>query len=328
MAASPQSMMPLLVSLKAVDPALYPFYGEIELAPAMGLKTALGPGSVAVGDDLLLRLGCMWATTLKVGGQTFRIAATVVNEPDRLSGNFEAGPRVLISRDALDTTGLLAPGNHATERLLFKLPPPGDGRPVSDAAVAALKTKIAASAAGGADHGLSRDQSVADGGAGPGDQPAVADEPGGAGAGRGGRGDGDARSPAAEAGYDCDHEVAGCAQRTDHEDLPAADAAAGACRGIAGRAAGGCGAACVPVGAGQIDQCSDRVSHSAEGDLCRAGRGHADHVAVYSAAAAGHSQGEADPDSAPRGGGQRRSVYCGGMEEDQPRTSRRSLRRL
>lgn len=144
MAASPSSMMPLLVSLKAVDPALYPFYGDVELSPAMGLKTALGPGTVAVGDDLLVRLGLHVGDELKLGGQTFRIAATVVNEPDRLSGNFSAGPRVLISRVALDTTGLLAPGNHATERVLFKLPLPNDGRPVSDAAVAELKTKLTA----------------------------------------------------------------------------------------------------------------------------------------------------------------------------------------
>ena len=142
MAASPSSMMPVLVSLKAVDPALYPFYGEITLSPAMGLKTALEPGSVAVGDDLLLRLGLHVGDPLKLGGQTFRIAATVVDEPDRLSGGFSPGPRVLISREALNATGLLGPGNHATERLLFKLPLPGDGRPVSDTAVADLKTKI------------------------------------------------------------------------------------------------------------------------------------------------------------------------------------------
>ena len=144
MAASPSAMNPLLVSLKAVDPALYPFYGEITLAPAMSLKNALRPGSVVVGDDLLLRTGLHVGDDLRVGGETFRIAATVVDEPDRLSGNFEAGPRVLISRAALDATGLLGPGNHATERVLFKLPPPSDGRPVSDAAVAALKAKVAA----------------------------------------------------------------------------------------------------------------------------------------------------------------------------------------
>ena len=110
----------------------------------MGLKAALTPTSVAVGDDLLLRLGLHVGDDLKVGGQMFRIAASVVNEPDRLSGTFAAGPRVLISRDALQSTGLLAPGSHATERFLFKLPPPTDGRPVSDTAVADLKAKLVA----------------------------------------------------------------------------------------------------------------------------------------------------------------------------------------
>ena len=101
MASSPKSMDPILVAVKAVDPALYPFYGEVELSPASGLKSALGPHSVAVGDDLLLRLGLHVGDDLKVGGQLFRIAASVVNEPDRLSGSFAAGPRVLMSRDAL-----------------------------------------------------------------------------------------------------------------------------------------------------------------------------------------------------------------------------------
>src|ERR1035437_5929295 len=47
MASSPKSMDPILVAVKAVDPALYPFYGEVELSPASGLKSALGPHSVA-----------------------------------------------------------------------------------------------------------------------------------------------------------------------------------------------------------------------------------------------------------------------------------------
>jgi putative ABC transport system permease protein len=142
MASSPSSADPLLVSVKAVDPSLYPFYGEVELSPASGLKQALGPDSVAVGDDLLLRLGLHVGDQLKLGGQLFRIAATVVNEPDRLSGGFSAGPRVLMTRDALEATGLLAEGSHATQRFLFKVPKPTDGRPVSDTAVAQLKLRL------------------------------------------------------------------------------------------------------------------------------------------------------------------------------------------
>jgi putative ABC transport system permease protein len=144
MASSPKSPDPILISLKAVDPALYPFYGNVDLAPAMDLKAALAQNSVAVGDDLLLRLGLHVGDSLKVGGQLFRISATVVNEPDRLSGAFAAGPRVFMSRDSLAATGLLAPGNRANERFLFKLPPASNGRPVSDTEVAALKSKLVA----------------------------------------------------------------------------------------------------------------------------------------------------------------------------------------
>jgi putative ABC transport system permease protein len=144
MASSPTAPDPLLVSIKAVDPALYPFYGSVDLAPALTLPAALTPTTVAVGDDLLLRLNLHVGDPLKLGNQTFHIIATVVNEPDRLSGSFTIGPRVLLSRDALVSTGLLAPGNRANERAIFKLPPPAPGQPVSDADVANLKSKLTA----------------------------------------------------------------------------------------------------------------------------------------------------------------------------------------
>ena len=142
MASSPKTMDPLLVSLKAVDPALYPFYGTVELAPLGELRTALGPDTVVVADDLLVRLHLQVGDELKIGSKVFRIASVVVNEPDRLSGNFAAGPRVLISREGLDSSGLLAPGSHAGQRYLFKVPAPKNGAPISDAAVAELKVRL------------------------------------------------------------------------------------------------------------------------------------------------------------------------------------------
>jgi putative ABC transport system permease protein len=144
MASSPTSPDPLLVSIKAVDPALYPFYGAVDLTPAVSLSRALSPATVAVGEDLLLRLNIHVGDSLKLGNQTFRIAATVVNEPDRLSGSFNVGPRVLLSRAALDLTGLLAPGDRANERVIFKLPPAASGQPVSDTSVASLKSQLVA----------------------------------------------------------------------------------------------------------------------------------------------------------------------------------------
>ena len=144
MASSTTSLDPLLVALKAVDPAKYPFYGDVVLEPAIPLREALTDSTVAVGDDLLLRLHLKLGDSIKLGNSTFRIASVVTDEPDRLTGSFAAGPRVLISQQALDGTGLLAPGSRAVRRLLFKLQPTASGQPASDAHVADLRTQLEA----------------------------------------------------------------------------------------------------------------------------------------------------------------------------------------
>ena len=142
MASAAKTMDPLLVSIKAVDPGKYPFYGEVDLSPAQKLPTALDANTVSVADDLLVRLKMQVGDQLKIGNKIFRIGSVVENEPDRLSGNFAAGPRVLISRKGLDESGLIAPGSHAGQRYLFKVPPPQNGRPISDEAVADLKARL------------------------------------------------------------------------------------------------------------------------------------------------------------------------------------------
>ncbi len=78
MASAAKTLDPLLVSLKAVDPAMYPFYGDVELAPAGPLKSVLTPDTVAVADDLLVRLNLKVGDQLKVGTKLFRIASVVV----------------------------------------------------------------------------------------------------------------------------------------------------------------------------------------------------------------------------------------------------------
>src|SRR5580698_5192734 len=56
MASDARTLDPLLISLKAVDPAQYPYYGDVDLAPAGRLSDALRGDKVAVADDLLVRL--------------------------------------------------------------------------------------------------------------------------------------------------------------------------------------------------------------------------------------------------------------------------------
>ncbi len=95
----------MLVSVKAVDPAVYPFYGAVTLDPPGDLRTVLDSQTAAVSDDLLIRLKAHAGGNLRLGGQEFRIAARLVSEPDRLTGSLNVGPRVMISRAGLERTG-------------------------------------------------------------------------------------------------------------------------------------------------------------------------------------------------------------------------------
>jgi putative ABC transport system permease protein len=123
MASSPSDPVPLLISLKAVDPAKYPFYGKVELDPEGELDRVLTASTVVVADDLLIRLHTKVGASLKIGDASFRIAAVVVREPDRMSSSMGLGPRVIMAQSGLEKSGLVQQGSRAGERFLFKLQP-------------------------------------------------------------------------------------------------------------------------------------------------------------------------------------------------------------
>ncbi len=122
-ASTDPNAAPVLISVKAVDTAKYPFYGQVKLDPPGPLASRLTPNTVAVSRDLLLRLNAKVGDQLRLGGQNFTIAAMVESEPDRMSGSINVGPRVMMTRAALDRTGLLIAGSRASERFLFRVPP-------------------------------------------------------------------------------------------------------------------------------------------------------------------------------------------------------------
>ncbi|NBG94201.1 FtsX-like permease family protein [Pyruvatibacter mobilis] len=116
-----------LVELKAVDKA-YPLYGEVALASGAPLDRALAQDSsgrfgAVVEPVLLERLGLEAGDALKVGTQTFEIRSAIDNEPDRVAGGFAIGPRVMISEEALATTGLVTIGSLVDYEYRLKLPP-------------------------------------------------------------------------------------------------------------------------------------------------------------------------------------------------------------
>jgi len=114
---------PVLISVKAIDPKVYPFYGSVRLEPAQTLADALKPDTIAVSNDLLLRMEARIGDSVRLGGQPFRIIGTVQSEPDRMTGSLNVGPRVMMSREAIDRAGLMIAGSRASERFLFKAPP-------------------------------------------------------------------------------------------------------------------------------------------------------------------------------------------------------------
>jgi putative ABC transport system permease protein len=140
MASVPPDPVPLLVSLKAVDPAEYPYYGNAVLEPAMSLQQALDGDSAVVAQEFLIRLNAQVGQKLRLGGREFRIVAVLMQEPDRITAGTGLGPRVLISQAALARTGLIAPGSRASQRLLMKLPE--QGKPQTD--LAALRKQVEA----------------------------------------------------------------------------------------------------------------------------------------------------------------------------------------
>lgn len=118
---------PALVSVKAIDPKVYPFYGEVKLVPKARLLDLLDDRTVAVSDDLPSRANVKVGDEVKIGAAEFRIGAVLGLEPDKMSGSMNVGPRVLMSRAGLERAGLLQIGSRASHRFLFKLPAGGPG---------------------------------------------------------------------------------------------------------------------------------------------------------------------------------------------------------
>uniref|UniRef100_B8DQP6 ABC3 transporter permease C-terminal domain-containing protein n=1 Tax=Nitratidesulfovibrio vulgaris (strain DSM 19637 / Miyazaki F) TaxID=883 RepID=B8DQP6_NITV9 len=151
-----------MVALKGVD-AAYPLYGAVTLDPPQPLADALrdGPagGGPAGGDQsdggqsaggqtaggkpgdgtllpgvvvdplLLERFGVRVGDVISVGTQRFRIAAALLGEPDRVVQGITYGPRVLMSLQGLERTGLLVPGTLLQSGARIRLPAPGKAAP-------------------------------------------------------------------------------------------------------------------------------------------------------------------------------------------------------
>jgi putative ABC transport system permease protein len=110
----------LLSELKVVESG-YPFYGEVVTLSGHPLKEVLSSGQILVAQNLLDRLGLQVGDSLKVGEETLTISDVVVSEPDQPVDFFSLGPRIFLSADDLDTTGLIKPGSRVNYRALIRV---------------------------------------------------------------------------------------------------------------------------------------------------------------------------------------------------------------
>ncbi|MDC9810637.1 ABC transporter permease [Rhizobium binxianense] len=114
MARKPDGSDQALVEVKAVDDA-YPLYGKFVAEPNYPLAALLsGQGGTygAVAAPLLLdRLGLAVGDELLLGNVKLSVTGTVKTEPDALSEGFGFAPRLLVSRRALEASGLIQTGS-------------------------------------------------------------------------------------------------------------------------------------------------------------------------------------------------------------------------
>ncbi len=110
-----------LVQLRGVQ-GPYPVYGTMATEPA-GLWSRLGDGKrVLVEPTLLAQVDAKVGDTLQLGGQRFEIAGVITNLPAEVSFRNALGPRVYMSKTALDATGLIQFGSIARHEIFMKMP--------------------------------------------------------------------------------------------------------------------------------------------------------------------------------------------------------------
>jgi putative ABC transport system permease protein len=126
MARSDQFPDPVLIAVKAIDPAVYPFYGATSLTPPRPLADALRADTIVVSDRTLKNLHVNVGDRIRIGANAFVIAGVIAAEPERYNGVFGWGPRGIVSRDAFDHTGIARAGNSQMNRVLLRLPPGAD----------------------------------------------------------------------------------------------------------------------------------------------------------------------------------------------------------
>ena len=114
-----------LVELKGVD-GNYPMAGTLDFEPPMSLEQAFSKtendvfGGL-VEPALMAKLDLQLGSLLRVGETVVEVRGVINREPDRVATVMSFGPRLMVSNDAVQSSGLIRPGSqirYATRVLL------------------------------------------------------------------------------------------------------------------------------------------------------------------------------------------------------------------
>jgi putative ABC transport system permease protein len=114
----------MLTSVKAVAKP-YPLYGNLRISKALdGVVTSTSQipdqGTIWLEARIILELNLTVGDSVQVGDANLRIAAVLIDEPDRLTDGFGFVPRALINWQDVASTSAVQPGSRVTYKLLIK----------------------------------------------------------------------------------------------------------------------------------------------------------------------------------------------------------------
>ena len=118
--ADPAKRATRMVELRAVDSA-FPLYGSVTLRDGTYSYDLLKGRGVLVRPELLAQFGLQVGESILIGTERFEIRGVITAEPGRRIGAFTLGPRVMIDRADLDSTGLLTFGSRASYQQLLRV---------------------------------------------------------------------------------------------------------------------------------------------------------------------------------------------------------------
>ncbi|WP_319783538.1 ABC transporter permease [Oceanisphaera sp. IT1-181] len=104
-----------LASVRAVDNA-FPFYGDLQLAPAQAVTS----GNIWLSARLLTLLKLELGDQVELGNLELQVAGELVSEPDQGFSPALLAPRALIHLDDVAATGIQMAGSRVSYRYLFK----------------------------------------------------------------------------------------------------------------------------------------------------------------------------------------------------------------